>query len=42
MNGKDIIDGIKKEVGAENEMLAHADGPGYNDHSGDNDHNKAA
>lgn len=42
MGGKEIIDSIKKEVEAGNEILIHADGPGYNDHSGDSGHNKSA
>jgi len=39
--GLDILEVIAKDV-KRDIVSVHADGPGYNDHSGDDDHNKSA
>ncbi len=38
--GAGILNAIAKEIKEKNVFLTHTDGPGYNDHSGDPDHNK--
>ncbi len=40
--GASILNAIAREIREKNVFLTHTDGPGYNDHSGDPDHNKSA